>query len=208
MHVKVSVQSEKQGVSQSILCNLFLQTPDLLSASRQLSSRPHTSFPPEMSHRGARGCTGAQSFCLSEGTFTHRTTSCAFQAFFNLNSWESSVILPPRTTGTWLLRGNCSPRLSVCNFSEVGFPIKHRHPWTRLLLLLTFFNLWQRVMCLSELERRCNYLRLLCGYFIALIKQTMQPLRFLVYFNSCQQTQSLWRVPNLFFALRWFCSSW
>lgn len=36
----------------------------------------------------------------------------------------------------------------------------------------------------------------------------------LFYFNFClitapvNKTQSLWRVPNLFFALSWFCSSW
>lgn len=49
-------------------------------------------------------------------------------------------------------------------------------------------------MCLSELERRCNCLPqtaswlqkgtalIWCGYFIALIKQTLQPVCFLVYF--------------------------
>lgn len=84
--------------------------------------------------------------------------NCKFCLSGLFESQIPQIIMPQRTAGMWLLRDNHSLGLSASNSSEVWFPTKAHAPLNSFLLLLTFLNVWQRVTCLSELEKRCNCL--------------------------------------------------
>lgn len=120
----IQYKMRNRGSEQpSFLCNFLLQNPDLPSASRQLSPSHYTSI----LHHGCHTHEDVLVPSLSAGQ-TGRTASFAFQACFNPKFWESSIIMPLRTAGMWLLLDNRSPGLSVSNSSEVWFPNKAHPP--------------------------------------------------------------------------------
>lgn len=120
-----STKWETGSEQWSILCNFLLQTPDLPGASSWLSSSHHTSVSPRSApHRGPEDVLVPSPSAGQRGTVARRTASFAFQACFNPQSWEYSIIMALRTAGMWLLRDNRSPGLRVSHSSEMWFPNK------------------------------------------------------------------------------------
>lgn len=121
-------------------------------------SRSGCCSPPWGKQSSVRAAQSTWGHCATSGCWVIPSENCKFCFFIVSQSQIPRIIMPQRIAGMWLLWANRSPGLSVSNSSEVWFPNKAHAPLNSLLLLLTFLNVWQRVMCLSELERRCNWL--------------------------------------------------